>query len=264
MKNLFAVAMVSVALSSGALAQVTSNYAGNGNGGFGGTVGQSPSDLQIENLADGTLNFSWTRGPGEFNDALVLYIDSIPGGFTDTLGFNDQADPLRSAISGASEGTTGSDANSRSILSFNTGFEADYAFAANTTFGGLWTLVSGGDNSLTFTTTTGFGPTGNATAATYTWSFNVADIGLTANSGQSFDFVGTYLNASNSFRSDEAFGFSISGGNPGNGGIGSYPNTVAGSEYTFQTVPEPATFGLLGMAGAGLAGHILYRRWRRR
>ncbi len=258
----FLTAAASLIFPLSAFAQVTSNYAGNGNGGFGGVIGQSPSDLQIESLADGTLNFTWTRGPADFNDALVIYIDSISGGFTDTLGFNDQADPLRSAISGASGGITGLDANARSTLTFNTGFDADFAFAANTTFGGLWTLVSGGDNSLTFNTTTGFAPTGSTTAATYTWSFNATDIGLTANSGQSFDFVATYLNANNSFRSDEAFGFAIAGGNPGVGGIGSYPNTIATSEYTFQTIPEPSTFVMLGLAAAGFGSGILRRRHR--
>lgn len=260
MKKTLLAAAASVALSAGALAQVTNNFNGNGNTGFGGPVGEG--SLQIVNLADGTLNFTWTRGSGDFNDALVIYIDSVSGGFADTLSFNDQADPLRSAISGASQGTTGMDANSRSIVTFNTGFNANFAFAADTGFGGLWELAAGGDNSLDFVTTTGFSPTSDPSAATYTWSFNVADIGLTPNSGESFKFVGTYLNAGNSFRSDETFGFEIAGGNPGNGGIGNYPNTIATSEFTFQTIPEPSTYAMLALSAAGL-GAYAYRRRRR-
>ena len=260
MKKSLIAAVASIALSSGAFAQVTNTFNGNGNTGFGGAVGTS--SLQVVSLADGTLNFTWTRGTGNFNDALVLYIDSTSGGFADTLGFNDQADPLRQAISGASGGTTGIDANTRSTVTFNTGFTANYAFAADTGFGGLWTLASGGNNSLIFNTATGFAPTGSATAATYSWSFNASSIGLTANSGESFKFVGTYLNSGNSFRANEALGFNIAGGNPGAGGIGSYPNTIASSEFTFQTIPEPSTYALLGLAATGLGAHVLRRRRR--
>ena len=260
MKKTLIAAVASIALISGAFAQVTNAFSGNGNTGFGGVVGNS--SLQIVSLADGTLNFTWTRGSSDFNDALVVYIDSTSGGFADTLSFNDQGDALRSAISGASGGSTGADANSRSIVTFNTGFTANYAFAANTGFGGLWTLASGGNNSLVFNTATGFAPTGSATAATYSWSFNVSSIGLTANSGESFKFVGTYLNAGNSFRANEAIGFNIAGGNPGNGGIGSYPNTIASSEATFQTIPEPSTYALIAMSAVALGGYVVRRRRR--
>lgn len=262
MKKSLIAAVASIALSSGAFAQTSTNqlYNGNGNSGFGGVIGTGT--LNISNNDTGNLAFTLTKGAGGFNDAIVLYIDSVSGGFGSTLGFNDQADGLRQAISGASGGTTGLDANTRSIVTFNSGFTANYAIALNQNFAGLWQLNSGGNNSLGFITGANLTPTGTTSSATYSWNINVTDIGFTANSGQIFKFVGTYLNAGNSFRSDEALGFSISGGNPGNGGIGNYPNTVAASEFSFQTVPEPSTYALLGLSAAALGSYVIRRRRR--
>jgi hypothetical protein len=260
-KTLFA-AVASIALSSGAFAQSTNvNFSGNGNTGFGGVIGTGT--LNVSNNEAGNLAFTLTKGGGNFNDAIVFYIDSVAGGFGSTLDFNDQADNLRQAISGASGGTTGIEANTRSIVTFNTGFTANYAIALNNGFAGLWQLASGGNNSLSFVTGANLLPTpATNNSPSYTWNINVTDIGLTTNSGQSFKFVGTYLNGGNSFRSDEALGFSIAGGNPGNGGIGSYPNTVATSEFTFETVPEPSTYALLALAATALGAHVVRRRRR--
>ena len=261
MKKLLIAAVASIALSSGAFAQSTNvSFNGNGNSGFGGVIGTG--SLNISNNAAGNLAFTLTKGAGSFNDVIVLYIDSVTGGFSDTLSFNDQQDTLRQAISGASGGTTGIEANTRSIVTFNTGFTADYAIALNNGFAGLWGLVSGGNNSLTFVTAANLTPTGTGTSATYSWDINVTNIGLTANSGQSFKFVGTYLNGGNSFRSDEALGFGISGGNPGNGVPPSYVSTTATSEFTFETVPEPSTYALLGLAATALGAHVIRRRRR--
>ena len=260
-KLLLAAAVMTAALSSGAVAQSTNRtFNGNGNSGFGGAIGTG--SLNVSNDVSGNLAFTLNRGTGNFNDALVLYIDSVTGGFTNTSSFNDQGDTLRQAISGASGGTTNDNANTRSIVTFNTGFTANYAIALNNGFAALWGLTNGGNNSLPFIVAANLTPTGSATSATYSWNINVTNIGLTANAGQSFKFVGTYLNGDNSFRSDEALGFSISGGNPGNGGIGSYPNTVATSEFTFQTIPEPSTHALLALSAVALGGYAVRRRHR--
>ena len=263
MKKILLSTLVAAAFAVGANAQlITNTYSGNGNTGFGGAVGQGTLQVVNDNL--GALNFTFTRGTGNFNDAFVLYFDSIGGGFSKTAGFNDQADPLRSAISGASGGTNGSgDALTRSIVAFNTGFNADFAIGVATNFAGLWGLANGGSNSLPFITSVNLLPTGDASSSTYTWSLNVTNIGLTANSGQSFKFVGTYLNSGNSFRSDEAFGFGIVGGNPGNGAPGSYPTTTASGEYSFTTVPEPSTYALLALSALAFGGYAARRRARK-
>jgi hypothetical protein len=264
MKKFLLSTITAAALTVGTLnAQlITNNYVGNGNSGFGGAVGGG--SLQIVNDSLGALNFTFTRGAGNFNDALVLYFDSTGGGFASTANFNDQADLLRQAISGASGGTNGSgEALTRSIVAFNTGFNADFAVAVATNFAGLWSLANGTNNSLPFVTAVGLAPTDNASAASYTWSLNVTNLGLSINSGQSFKFIGTYLNSGNSFRSDEAFGFSIAGGNPGSAAPGSYPTTTAASELSFTTVPEPSTYALLALSAAGLAGYAVRRRARK-
>ena len=232
-------------------AQTTQNtYSGNGNSGFGGVIGTG--SLLVNNNTSGNLSFTLTKGAGSFNDVFVLYFDSVSGGFANTASFNDQADGLRRAISGAAGGTTGVDANTRSTLTFQSGFSADYAVAIDNGFGGLWQLASGGNNSLLYSKSVNLSPTGTATSSTYTFNLNVTDLGLSANSGQSFQFVGTYLNNSNVWRSDEALGFNISGGNPGSGGIGAYPNTTATSSLSFQTIPEPSSASLMALGTAAL------------
>src|SRR5882762_10352862 len=94
-------------------------YSGNGNSGFGGPVGLGSLTLTDNGTTvSGTLN----KGPNGLNDVLVLYIDSVGGGFSDSSGFADSADGLRKAISGFDGG------GNRSVLTFN-GMLPDYAIA---------------------------------------------------------------------------------------------------------------------------------------
>lgn len=226
-------------------------YNGNGGTGFGGTVGQGTLTISDNGT---TLTGTISRGPSNFNDQLVIYIDSTAGGFGDTNSFGDSADGLRQSISGFN-GT------SRAALTFPAGFQADYALALgpmSDNFGGLWTLAAGGTNSLVFNADASLSPTGGASgsAASFTFSISLASIGVTP--GASFRFVTTYLNGGVSYRSNESFGNSMPNGTDPNGNIGTSAATLTNfATYTTHTVPEPSTYALVAAGLAGLA-------WRRR
>ncbi|WCO02763.1 T9SS type A sorting domain-containing protein [Psychroserpens ponticola] len=188
-------------------------YNGNGNTGFGGVIG--PGSITIND--DGTtITLEVTRGSGEFNDALVIYLDTSTGGRTSIdADVNDQGDDLRRAISSAGDNA--------SVLSFPAGFEPDYAMAIDTNFGGLWSIPETGmigDNGLVYQTSLNSTLTA-ASDMTFTLDVDWTELGLT--SIDSFKFIGIYLNAGNGYTSDEAFGSSIAGGN------------VAGNDLTFTS-----------------------------
>src|SRR5438093_7657450 len=168
----FAASLTAVCLSATA-----ATYSGNGNSGFGGPIGLGSLTLTDDGTTvSGTVN----KGPNGFNDVLVIYLDSVGGGFSDTSGFADGADGLRKAISGFDGGAN------RSLLTF-AGMLPDYAIALGPdgaeNFGGLWQLANGGNNSLNFVSSVNLNPTGTATSPTYTFSFNVSQIGMVPNSG---------------------------------------------------------------------------------
>lgn len=186
-----------------------SNYNGNGNGGFGEPVGGSNMTI-VDNGTIVTITFN--KGLGDFNDDMVMYIDSKTGGFSSTANFADPdaGDRLRRAITGAGIFTGGT----RSTVSFPAGFEPDYAIGVNTTFGGLWQLVE----NAAFPFIAGVGnPTSN-TDANFVMSFNKTDIGIASEDNVAFNFVITYMNAfggNGVFRSDEGYGDGLPIGNPG-------------------------------------------------
>lgn len=227
-------------------------YNGNGGSGFGGPIGQGTLSLSDDGT---TLSGTITRGPGGFNDQLVIYIDSVAGGFADTSGLGDAQDGLRQAISGFN-GTN------RSLVTFSGGFQADYALALgpqSDSFGGLWTLAAGGNNSLIFNSNANLSPTGGGTAssASFTFSISLASIGVAPGTG--FRFVTTFLNGGSAYRSNESFGNSMPNGTAdGGNNIGQNPVTVPDSAtYGTPVIPEPATFIWVA---AGLGGLLLARR----
>jgi hypothetical protein len=180
------------------------SFAGNGSNGFGGAIGQGSLTLSDDGTRVlGTI----TRGPGTFNDALVIYVDSVAGGFSNTVSFADAGDGLRRAISGYDGGVN------RGVLTNPPGFLADYAIALSPvgpSFGGLWRLTNGGNNSLAFIAGTDFGPTGNNSATTYAFSFYVTDIGLAPNCQCGFKLLGTFVSATG-YRSLEALPGQVAG-----------------------------------------------------
>jgi hypothetical protein len=236
----FAVAAMLAALCVSAQA---ATYSGNGMSGFGGPVGLGSLTL----TDNGTTVFGQVnKGPNGFNDVLVLYINSVAGGFADTSGFADGADGLRKAISGFDGGAN------RSLMTFGGGFLPDYAIAlgpASDNFGGLWGLANGGPNSLGFINSMNLNPVANNNSPTYTFSFNVSDIGIAPNSGATFELFGTYISNSG-FRSDEA----VAGNDVGAQGWNPFLQTAFAS-YTI--VPEPSAAAVLLV---GLSGFVLIRR----
>lgn len=249
--SLAAIAAVAIGMLAGSASAATIfNASGNGQSGFGGVLGTG--QIAIDNDATGALNFTFTKGTGgNLNDAVVIYLASgTAQGFSSTANFSGTADGLRRAISGY-------DGSTRSTLNFS-GMSPNYAIAFDQNFGGLWQLAEGGSNSLPFSRSVGLTPTGTATSATYSFSLNVSDIGLTANSGQSFRFFATYLNPSNVFRSNEAFGDGFGASNPGAPSSVTMTNSLA-----VVTVPEPAMAPLV-VFGLVVPAVVSYRRMKRK
>src|SRR5438034_8711681 len=80
------------ALAFVSLPAYATTYPGNGATGFGGTVGTGSLTV-----TDTTTTMTWTlnRRAGSLNDALIVYLDTIAGGFNDTSTFSDNGDGLR-------------------------------------------------------------------------------------------------------------------------------------------------------------------------
>ena len=138
------------------------------------------------------------------NDVLVLYIQTGPGGFADTSGLNDQSDSCRQAISGVS-------ASGRSLLTFASGFQPNYAIAlapAAAGTGGLWQLANGSNNSLVYLGSVNLAPLNNT--GPYTFSFPAALIGMIPGVRSTIQVFGTYI-STDGYRSTEAIAGNLTG-----------------------------------------------------
>ena len=236
MKNIINHLIVGISAIGMFSTHAATTYVGNGSTGWGGSVGNG--NIVVNDNSSGLLTFTINATtPG---NALVIYIDSKTGGFNSTSGFQDGADGLRRAISGydavANNGGVG---KSTTLMPFS----ADFAIGVDGGWGGFWELANGGDNSLIYRATSLAGGFGAGNVLT----LNVTDLGLTANSGQSFNFFAMMVSGSG-YTSPEFIGASsISGSN----GWGNTQTVGTGSTYTL--IPEPSSSLLMGLGLAGLA-----------
>lgn len=247
--------LLTIAVIALSFAAQATTYNGNGNTSFGGPIGNGSLTL----TDNGTTVFGSlvVAGGGLGGNAFVLYIQAgaSPAGFSTTSGFNDSGDQLRSAISQYTATGNGGGVG-QSTLNFASGFTPNYAIAmqpgTGISFGGLWQLTTGGGaNSLPFVTSVGLSPTGSDAAGTYTFSFNLASVGLTA--GQSFGLFGLEVSTSG-YSSAEAIGSNLTGAN----GWGGTQTQSTSSTYTTTPVPEPSTLAMASLSG--LATLLAIRR----
>lgn len=237
----FALALLAFPIVSSA-----ATYPGNGGTGFGGPVGTG--NVTVTDTPGG-MTLTFNKGTGSLNDDLVLYFDTVAGGFNDNSTFNDNGDGGRTAISGANSGNP-----SRSLVTFPVGFGADYAMSIQNGFMGVFQLASGGDNSFAFQF--GQGQSGNGNDPSFTINITpaqMAQMGLTAGSGQTFGFVGSYISTS-AYRSNETIGASVTPpvDGAGNAGFAGPQSFTQAQSYTLS-VPEPASIGLIAVGAlAGL------------
>lgn len=200
---------------------------GNGNSGFGGMVGGGSLTIADDGV---NVSFTFTRGASDFNleNHLVLFFDSVGGGVANTGSFTDEADNGRRAVSGHSGGDN-------ATVNFAGGFNADFGLSYDAGNGAFLFAL---DNPANFIFVSAGGGGGAAPAdASFNFTVPVADLGIGA--GGSFEVVGTLINGTNAFRSDEGFGSVTSSGNPG----GPPSSLTFSDSISYTTVPEPSAIG---------------------
>ncbi len=247
-----AVALTAATLFSPLAAQAqTTTYAGNGATGFGGEVGLGT--ITVSETSAGAITFGLALGNGKTSqdgNASIYYIDSVPNsGFQDTSTLRD------SGTNADSVGITGG--NGSTVAYFAPGFKADYAVAFQDTYLDLFKLNN--DGTITYLNGNGNPAAPNA----YQFTFNAADIGITATSP--FSFVGTLL--SKPYRSNETFGTSTTVVDPNNPNAA--PNAGDKGSVTFSNfntftplaaAPEPGSMVPLAMGALALGGLVIARR----
>jgi hypothetical protein len=170
-------------------------YHGNGvDGPIGGGT------LQMSNNTS-TVKANFIKGMGTFTDVLVMFIDSVPGGYTSTSPFSDKGNNLETAVSGYK--------TSRSVATFAPGFQADYAIALTIGSGSsaLYKLVDDvvlGPHLQVVQMPMSTSTMDQGNLPSYSFTFNWVDIGLTGQNTNFFKFETTYITATGS-RSLQSF-----------------------------------------------------------
>jgi hypothetical protein len=225
-------------------------YGGNGATGFGGPVGNG--SLTVSD-AGGNVTFTFNPSGGFSGNDLVLYLDTTPGGLSDTSTLVDPSNGNDGGEEAASGENTGN--GSRSTVYFPAGFGANFALGfENNVYTALYSLGSNG--SITYVT--GGAP---AYGGPYTVTIPEATLGLAP--GGSFSFDGT-LTSTSAYRSNETIGPSVTapdnGGDAPNAGFYGTTTFLAADTYTTTGVPEPVSIGLVASAGLLSIGRRRPRR----
>ncbi|MGB3591359.1 MAG: T9SS type A sorting domain-containing protein [Nonlabens sp.] len=191
----------------------TLTYYGNGASSFGGPVGQSNLVFSDDGT---TITGTFTKGPGDLNDWLVIYIDNGSAGRSVINGdIQDYDDANRVAISNRFGGD----------ITFASGFTATHAISLNAGgFGGLWEIPATGtvgEEQLQFRT--GVGAPANNDDDSFNLTFDWSSLGTNITS---FEFVAIYHNPFGgggndaSFKSNEFYGTATVGGVTPSGNVG--------------------------------------------
>lgn len=213
--------VVCMSLALGAYAQTVAT--GNGRAGYGGALGGGVLTITESSTVANLLDLKLQKGTGALNDAVVIYLDTKPGGFTGTSQFTDEADGLRRAISGVQGGD-------RATLNMPDGFKPEYAIAFNDGFAGVWELKENEEHR--YITSANLQPTGNKDASEFALSVQRNDIGLNATDG--FRFLATYVSETG-YRSNEFIGDPGPAENPQNG-------SYTASAFAVHGVPLSVSF----------------------
>lgn len=207
-------------------------YPGNG---VTGPVGNG--SLAMSNSTT-TIYANIHNGMGSFDYNLVIFIDSVPGGFTDTSQFRDNNNFLETAVSGYKV--------LRSTAFFAPGFEADYAIAVSISHnsGNVYQLVNdaSGPHLQLVRTGVNLQYANNPSNPNFVFQFDWADIGLPGQRTNFFKFESSYI-SDNGSRTLQSYEGLI--GNPGYDVV-TFTNY---DTYGVQPVPENTNAALAAFGG---------------
>ena len=232
-------------------AQATT-YAGNGNTGFNGAVGNGT--LSLTTNTSGAFIFAFTLGGAQTNfgtnNDLTIYIDNGQGSGigTSTAGLTDTSDGGRQAVSEYS-GTQ------RSTTSFGTLLSPQFALDLSVNNANVYGLVNGSSFGFNGGQTIGGTSQGGVTYAStvvggntvLTATVPATDLSLTANAGASLKLFALQVSETG-FSSNEAT-VAVTG----NLGYGNTQTISAVNTFTAAAVgaPEPSTLATMLVGGMG-------------
>jgi hypothetical protein len=184
-----------------------SEYEGSARGinrSFGDRIG-ARSKIYLRSSSDGNLYIgirSVNGFPDNENDGAVMYIDSAPGGFANTGDLTDYTSVPRGLVSGL-----GAKSGKRALLTFPSGFEADYAVYVRYHDAGAFRLSAASHELI------GAAQANASTTALQYVQSNGTNLELRVpleplalTPGSTVKFIVTLLNGSDGYRSDEFVG----------------------------------------------------------